>query len=211
MTKGRQLNHNRNYLLLLSELKSGPVRNLGTVPFIWEQIPGRPKDESIPKNQDLEGPLVAPKLPPRRVSKFKKQGLDKGAKGTTAAQSQTGNELSSAQTISALERKVATKDERSKEGKEERTSSEDGDETYLDALDAFSRTESAYMNRSVSGLDGPDIIPSGTFSTDPQIRDFMMGRFLPAAKAMASETPHNAPRKQQVAREQPIPERNQEG
>ncbi|KAM5578339.1 hypothetical protein ABKV19_008582 [Rosa sericea] len=190
-----------------SELKSGPVRNPGTVPFIWEQIPGRPKDESIPKNQDLEGPLVAPKLPPGRVSKVKKQGLDKGSKGTTAAQSQTGNVLSSSQNISALERKVATKDERSKEGKEERTSSEDGDETYLDALDALSRTASAYMNCSVSGLsglDGPDIIPSGTFSTDPQTWDFMMGRFLPAAKAMASETPHNAPRKQPVAREQPI-------
>ncbi|XP_050384623.1 uncharacterized protein LOC126801196 isoform X2 [Argentina anserina] len=188
-----------------SELKSGPVRNPGTVPFIWEQIPGRPKDESVPKTRALEGPLVAPKLPPGRVSNVKKQGLDKGSKDTskTAAQSQTGNMVSSSQTISAVERKVATKDETSKERNEERTSSEDGDETYLDALDALSRTESAYMNCSVSGLsglDGPDVIPSGTFSTDPQTRDFMMGRFLPAAKAMASETPHNAPRK---AKEQP--------
>ncbi|XP_004303187.1 PREDICTED: uncharacterized protein LOC101308888 [Fragaria vesca subsp. vesca] len=187
-----------------SELKSGPVRNPGTVPFIWEQIPGRPKDESIPKNHALEGSQVAPRLPPGRVSKVKKQGLDKGSKGTTAAQSQNGNILSSSHTISAMERKVDIKEETSKERKGERTGSENGDETYLDAL---SRTESAYMNCSVSGLsglDGPDIIPCGTFSTDPQTRDFMMGRFLPAAKAMASETPHNAPRKHPVAREQPI-------
>ena len=192
-----------------SELKSGPVRNPGTVPFVWEKIPGRPKDESIPKNHAPEGPLVAPKLPPGRISKVKKQGLDKVSKDTSkiATQSQTGNALSSSQTISAVERKVGIKDETSKELNEERSSSEDGDATYLDALDALSRTESAYLNCSVSGisgLDGPDIIPSGTFATDPQTRDFMMGRFLPAAKAMASETPHNAPRKQPVARERPI-------
>ncbi|KAL6137905.1 hypothetical protein ACLB2K_063194 [Fragaria x ananassa] len=189
-----------------SELKSGPVRNPGTVPFIWEQIPGRPKDESIRKKHALEGPQVAPRLPPGRVLKVMKQGLDEGSKGT-AAQSQNGNVLSSSHTISAVERKVDIKEETSKEQKEESTSSENGDETYLDALDALSRTESAYMNCSVSGLsglDGPDIIPCGTFSTDPQTRDFMMGRFLPAAKAMASETPHNAPRKHPVAREQPI-------
>ncbi|KAK9922765.1 hypothetical protein M0R45_031212 [Rubus argutus] len=190
-----------------SELKSGPVRNPGAVPFVWEQIPGRPKDESRSNNQALEGPLVAPKLPPGRVSKVKKQGFDKDSKVTTAAQSQTGNVLSDSQNVSTLERKIATKNENSNEGMEDRTGSEDVDETYLDALDALSRTESAYMNCSVSGLsglDGRDIIPSGTFSTDPQTRDFMMGRFLPAAKAMASETPQYAPRKQPVAREQPI-------
>ncbi|KAF2309536.1 hypothetical protein GH714_003737 [Hevea brasiliensis] len=44
---------------------------------------------------------------------------------------------------------------------------------------------------------------SGTFSTDPQTRDFMMSRFLPAAKAMTLETPHYASRKQPVSAEQP--------
>lgn len=83
--------------------------------------------------------------------------------------------------------------------------SEDGDETYLEANDTLSRSESFSMNCSVtglSGLDGGDVKSSGTFSKDQQTRDFMMGRFLPAAKALASETPQVSHRKQSVQREQ---------
>ncbi|XP_008229122.1 PREDICTED: uncharacterized protein LOC103328503 isoform X1 [Prunus mume] len=189
-----------------SELKSGPVRNPGTVPFVWEQIPGRPKDERKSPNRALEWLPTAPKLPPGRVSKVKKQATDKGSKCTTAAQSPTGNVPSNSQNVSTLDTKEATKYDSSKVEMEDKgiAGSDDGDETYLDAL---SRSESFFMNCSVSGLsglDGLDIKPSGTFSTDPQTRDFMMGRFLPAAKAMASETPQYASRKQPVAREQPL-------
>ncbi|XP_059437930.1 uncharacterized protein LOC132170830 [Corylus avellana] len=62
------------------------------------------------------------------------------------------------------------------------------------------------MNYSASGLsgsDGPDGKPSGTFSTDPETRDFMMSRFLPAAKAMALEPHRYASRKQDMPPEQP--------
>ncbi|ONI16717.1 hypothetical protein PRUPE_3G117500 [Prunus persica] len=189
-----------------SELKSGPVRNPGTVPFVWEQIPGRPKDERKSPNQALEWLPTAPKLPPGRVSKVKKQATDKGSECTTAAQSPTGNVLSNSQNVSTLDTKEVTKYDSSKVEMEDKgiAGSDDGDETYLDAL---SRSESFFMNCSISGLsglDGLDIKPSGTFSTDPQTRDFMMGRFLPAAKALASETPQYASRKQPVAREQPL-------
>ncbi|XP_056171405.1 uncharacterized protein LOC115662860 isoform X2 [Syzygium oleosum] len=44
---------------------------------------------------------------------------------------------------------------------------------------------------------------SGRFSRDPPARDFMMGRFLPAAKAMASEAPLHFIRKQSVAQDLP--------
>lgn len=190
-----------------SELKSGPVRNPGSVPFRWEQTPGRPKGDSKSKTLALEQPPIAPKLPPGRALNVKQQALDKGSKGTTVTQSQPENVLSSSPKVSSLEKNV-TKHESSKEKTEEEegSSSDDGDEAYLDALDTISRTESFFMNCSVSGLsglDGPDVKPSGTFSTDPQTRDFMMDRFLPAAKQMASETPQHAIWKQPVAREKP--------
>ncbi|KAI3795196.1 hypothetical protein L1987_37845 [Smallanthus sonchifolius] len=54
-----------------SELHSGPLRNPGTVPFVWEQIPGRPKDET--KKQK---PPIVPNLPPGRILKPKKQDSD---------------------------------------------------------------------------------------------------------------------------------------
>ncbi|PWA43145.1 hypothetical protein CTI12_AA407660 [Artemisia annua] len=54
-----------------SELHSGPLRDAGTVPFVWEQSPGRPKDE----RQQQKYPIV-PKLPPGRISRPKKQDLD---------------------------------------------------------------------------------------------------------------------------------------
>ncbi|GMJ14723.1 hypothetical protein like AT1G29240 [Hibiscus trionum] len=67
------------------------------------------------------------------------------------------------------------------------TDSENDDDAYSDALETLSPTGSFSMNCSVSGVSGPDgpvAKPSGTFSTDPQTLDFMMTRFLPAAKAM---------------------------
>ncbi|KAK9284881.1 hypothetical protein L1049_024062 [Liquidambar formosana] len=190
-----------------SELKSGPIRKPGTVPFLWEQIPGRPKDESKSRTRALERPAITPKLPPGRNLNVKQQPLDKGTENQTITRPQMENISYSSKNVPSLGKNEA-KFESSKEGIEEKqsSSSEDGDEAYVDALDTLSRTESFFLNCSISGisgLDGPDMKPSGTFSTDPQTRDFMMGRFLPAAKAIASETPQYVSRKQHVPREQP--------
>ena len=187
-----------------SELKSGPVRNPGAVPFIWEQTPGKPKDDRKPRGP--ERPLTAPKLPPGRILNANQQTPDKFSKDPIVAGTQTAGILSNPRNHSSPDENV-TKLENFKEGVEDKESygSEDGDVTYLDALDTLSRSESFFLNCSVSGLsglDGPDVQPSGTFSTDPQTRDFMMGRFLPAAKAMASETPPYASRRQPVAQVQ---------
>ncbi|MCL7024197.1 hypothetical protein MKW94_001373 [Papaver nudicaule] len=83
------------------------------------------------------------------------------------------------------------------------------DDAFIDAQDTLSRSESFFFNCSISGVSGldgcADAKPqSGTFSTDPKTRDFMMGRFLPAAKAMASDTPQYAPRRQGVAAREPL-------
>ncbi|CAA7402360.1 unnamed protein product [Spirodela intermedia] len=81
---------------------------------------------------------------------------------------------------------------------------EDDDDGIADALETLSRTESCFMTCSISGTAGGEIDgrapPPGRFSEDPPGRDFVMGRFLPAAQAMASSAPQSAPRRPPVLR-----------
>ncbi|XP_044465828.1 uncharacterized protein LOC123196009 [Mangifera indica] len=189
------------------ELKSGPIRNPGTVPFVWEQMPGRPKNDSKSQTQSPEQPPIVPKLPPGRILNVKQQPLGKAREGTNSKWSQTGNVRTSSKSVPPAS-KNAIKCESSKEeiGETERCTTEDGDEAFVDALDTLSLTESFFLNCSVSGVSGLDdaeMKPTGTFTTDPQTRDFMMGQFLPAAKAIASEIPHYTARKQPVVCEHP--------
>lgn len=157
-----------------SDIKSGPVRNPGTVPFQWEHKPGKPKYESQPEFQRVVEPHFVPKLPP-------------GRKPETRADHKTntgGDNVEDAKSYSS------------------RYDDDDSDGTYLDAIDTLSRSESFFFNCGVSGLDGSGVLvePFGTFSSDQQTQDLMMGRFLPAAKALTSDTP---PR---LARKPPKPE-----
>uniref|UniRef100_A0A803QJE9 Uncharacterized protein n=1 Tax=Cannabis sativa TaxID=3483 RepID=A0A803QJE9_CANSA len=191
-----------------SELKSGPVRNPGKVPFVWEKTPGKPRDERKSQTKIPERSPSVPKLPPGRVSNKKHQASDKGSISTSVPQSPTASILSSSRDVSDLDKRNETKDKSSVQGREENSSSasENGDEAYVDALETLSRSESFFMNCSVTGVseyDDPDVKPSGTVSTDSHTRDFMIDRFLPAAKAMASETPQYPPRRKQVVWEQP--------
>ncbi|KAK7290838.1 hypothetical protein RIF29_05569 [Crotalaria pallida] len=168
-----------------SELTSGPVRNPGTVPFVWEKIPGRPKDESKSQTQDFELPPISPNLPPGRVSKLKQQDTD--INGISITEMRTGSTVSNSRSVVSLKEKIQEMSS---------SDSDDGSEVYLDACDTLSRTDSFSMSCSGLGLGGLDdqevIQPSRSFSNDRQARDFMIDRFLPAAKAMTSETPQYA-------------------
>lgn len=184
-----------------SELKSGPIRNAGTVPFVWERSPGRPKDENIPQKLGVEQPPIAPKLPPGRILRNTKEDSDKNPEHPSLSKrhGEVLNGSLSVSVLNELESSVDTMDAES-------SVSGDGDEAYMDALDTLSRAGSSFINCSVSGVSEVDVLnvnTSETFSTDPQTRDFMMGRFLPAARAMVSETPKYSPKKQSLAREQP--------
>lgn len=67
----------------------------------------------------------------------------------------------------------------------------------------MSHTESFSMNCSVSGVSGLDNFDAkkfGTFSTDQQTREFMMNRFLPAAKAMTIQPSQYSSKKQSVVK-----------
>ncbi|XP_074357477.1 uncharacterized protein LOC141697138 [Apium graveolens] len=184
-----------------SELKSGPIRNAGTVPFVWERSPGRPKDENIPQKLAVERPLIAPKLPPGRILRTTKEDSDKNPEHPSLSK-RHGEVPTGSLSVSVLNELESSEDTMEAES----SVSGDGDEAYVDALDTLSRAESSFINCSVSGVSEVDVLnvnTSETFSTDPQTRDFMMGRFLPAARAMVSETPKYVPKKKPPAREQP--------
>lgn len=189
-----------------SDLKSGLVGKPGTVPFLWEQSPGRPKDESRPQTRLMEKPPTAPKLPPG----WKLRDNQDSDKALESAKGQTGkiqNAMPSCTSSDENVKKIKSFDSSIEmRHDKEMIESEDDDEAYLDALDTLSRTESSFLNCSVSGLSGfdePNAKQSGTSLTNLQTKDFMMDRFLPAAKAMTSETPYYVRKKQPPVLDQP--------
>ncbi|XP_042945921.1 uncharacterized protein LOC122279363 [Carya illinoinensis] len=178
-----------------SELDLVQVTERVTVPFHWEKIPGRAKDGSGPEPSPSEEASVTPRLPPARFMNITKLPSEKECDNTNSLWGQ-------------IVPYTSTDKECSREGINEKggLGLEDDDDVYSDAHDTLSPTDSFSMNYSASGLsgsDGPDVKPSGTFSTDPQTLDFMMSRFLPAARAMALQPPQYASRKQGASLEQP--------
>ncbi|PON77013.1 hypothetical protein PanWU01x14_030220 [Parasponia andersonii] len=171
------------------------------VPFNWEQIPGRPKDGNAAVPRPQEEASVTPRIPPGKVLEPKKQQLDVDYHAYKADFRPQIKAYSFNANVAELKY--------SKEGMtDDRELEDEDDDVYSDALETLSSKESASLNCSASGLSGSESAglgrPSGTFSTDPQTRDFMMKRFLPAAKAMALEPPRYAMKKQAVAvQEQP--------
>ncbi|KAL2483429.1 hypothetical protein Fot_44873 [Forsythia ovata] len=189
-----------------TEVKSGPVTNPGTVPFIWEQCPGRPKEEIKPHNENSNRPPIAPKLPPGKSSKVNQQDYNKVYTSVSVNKTQAGNVPRDFQSVASLDENVNKFVKRNETIEKESSQSGDSDEAYVDALDTFSSSESIFLNCSTSGLSGSDeldVKPFGTFSMDPFSRDFMMDRFLPAAKAMSSDTTQFAPKKQPIVQEKP--------
>ncbi|CAL1410387.1 unnamed protein product [Linum trigynum] len=176
------------------------------VPFNWEQIPGRRKDgggHGVAEPRVREANYASPRFPIKWVPGIVKNHEDKKLKVHTPATVTT--QLKS----SSLDHKVTGATETTSKGANGNADNDDEneDDRYSDALESLSAADSCSMKCSVSGLsssDWPVVKPSGTFSTDPQTRDFMMSRFLPAAKAMALEQPQYATKKQPApAVEQP--------
>ncbi|CAN1229973.1 hypothetical protein LINGRAPRIM_LOCUS1425, partial [Linum grandiflorum] len=140
------------------------------VPFNWEQIPGRRKDDKISSGGSSRFPV---RWVPGIV---KKNQEDKKFDIQTQVKSAEGN---------------GDNDD------------EDDDDRFSDAVESLSAMDSCSMKCSVSGTSSSSNClavnnQSGSFATDPQTRDFMMSRFLPAAKAMTlDQQPHYSAKKQQ--------------
>lgn len=193
-----------------SDMSLDQVTEPVAVPFNWERIPGRCKsnkggsEPQLPKNPST---TQIPKLPPGKSINSTKQPLEK--------ESKVANKFSSSNKSKSFSSSMVNIDadrERKAERNVERTRFKDVNEeveedVYSDALQTLSPTESYSMNCSVSGVSGLDTLDAnakkfGNFSTDQQTRDFMMNRFLPAAKAMTLQPPQYSSKKQSVLVEQ---------
>ncbi|KAK3027922.1 hypothetical protein RJ639_040605, partial [Escallonia herrerae] len=181
-----------------SDWELGDVTKPAAVPFLWEQIPGRAKDGSETLPQRSKGPSSSPRLPPGRVLDIVKHVPDRGFEDRQVSRQQFGKSyLNKDATLGEILIKGVSMNKD--------TGLDSEDDAFSDALTTLSPAESLSWSCSVSGLsgnDGPNVKRTGTFSTDPQTRDFMMSRFLPAAKAMVIATPQHVSRKQPAVREQ---------
>ncbi|PIN18835.1 hypothetical protein CDL12_08502 [Handroanthus impetiginosus] len=202
-----------------SEWENEEVTRPAAVPFHWEQIPGRPKGERESQSQTPDETSNTPRLPPARVSDAIRHNsgetpkLPPGRLSSGPSRYNSGERTydqniyrpqvdafsfsDHAKLLEKLNESLNCKDE---------SDSESGDDAYSDALETLSPTESCSLNYSVSGISGCNssgVKPSGTFCVDTQTRDFMMNRFLPAAKAVVLETPQYVVKKPSVLKEQP--------
>ncbi|XP_061342721.1 uncharacterized protein LOC133288903 [Gastrolobium bilobum] len=177
------------------------------VPFNWEHIPGKRKGNGGSEPQPpKEAPITpSPRLPPGKSIRATKQPLEKERKFANKFRSSNKSKSLNKTVVKVdcdRERKADKKVEQRRSNVEE---DEEEEDVYSDALETLSPTESFSMNCSVSGVSGLDTFDakkSGTFSTDQQTRDFMMSRFLPAAKAMTLQPPQYSSKKQSVLVEQ---------
>ncbi|KAK3165495.1 hypothetical protein QOZ80_1AG0033880 [Eleusine coracana subsp. coracana] len=185
-----------------TDLKSGPIRHPGKVPFVWEQRPGQPKSvrtrreppptpprdappltrpEDIPGSpyHDALGELFGPVSAPHGVAADSPR---------TVAAASPRKEDEEAKQQGAVEVPAVVPQRREDDNVEE------DEERFSDALDTLSRTESLTMNCSVSGLSGAPA-DAARGAAEPGARGFMMDRFLPAAHAVAVGSPQYTFRK----------------
>lgn len=174
------------------------------VPFNWEQIPGQRKDGDKPEPLPRAA-SITPRVPPGKAYEVTRQPPDTEYSYGTDVRLQIKTQCS-------FSSNVGESNKFSKEATNERGALEldnEEEDVFSDALDTISSKESVSLNCSASGLSGSDgaglVKPSGSFLTDPKTRDFMMKRFLPAAKAMALEAPRTYSLKRQasVVQQQP--------
>ncbi|MED6155052.1 hypothetical protein PIB30_002268 [Stylosanthes scabra] len=191
------------------------------VPFNWEHIPGRRKGNSGNGNSDGSehqpskepSNTPSPRLPPgKSTNASSKQPSEKESR--VANKIRPTNKSNSFNVSVVRERKAVNIVENRRSNVEEKKKNkdkddDDDDDAFSDALETLSQTQSFSMNCSESGMSGLESLDAkklGTFSTDQQTRDFMMSRFLPAAKAMTLQPPQYSSKKQQqsgVLLEQP--------
>lgn len=174
------------------------------VPFNWEHIPGRRKGNGgseAPQPPKETSITPSPRLPPGKPTR---RSLEKESRVANKFRSSSKSNSFNVSSVK-LDYNEERKDGKRVSNVERNDCDDNDDEVFSDALDTLSFTGSVSMNCSASGVSGLDNFnanKSGTFATDPQTRDFMMSRFLPAAKAMTLQPPQYASRKQSAALEQ---------
>ncbi|WOK98535.1 hypothetical protein Cni_G07247 [Canna indica] len=176
-----------------SEAKSGPVCNPGVVPFIWEQSPGHPKSGGS------RPPSSVPKPPPGRFSNNKEPH---SSRPNNAPLSKPGSSIRTRKGAAfppkkdnlkqdGAEREDKRSAQQSTPAKDDGGDDDDDHDVFTDAPDTLSRTESFFMTCAVSCHNSFREAPNA----EPQVQDYMIARFLPAAQALASDSPQYTFRK----------------
>ncbi|RZR91476.1 hypothetical protein BHM03_00019591 [Ensete ventricosum] len=177
-----------------SELKSGPVCNPGVVPFVWEQTPGQPKSGGgrRPTDKELHSSREATAPPAKLGSSVRTHKAAAFHPSEGAAASPEAAKEKDLKAVNRSQQQPTQAPDNTNNNDDD-----DDDDVFMDAPDALSRTESFLMNCSVSGLSSfrEHLEPSSRASREPQVQDFMMARFLPAAQALASGSPQYTFRK----------------
>ncbi|XP_047173134.1 uncharacterized protein LOC124841014 [Vigna umbellata] len=181
------------------------------VPFNWEHIPGRRKGNggSEPHPPKATSITPSPRLPPGNSNNATKQPSERENKAANKFKSSNKSKSFNV-SVAKVDTEKERKTEKTEKIVENRRSNvkydeDDDNDAFSDALETLSHTESFSMNCSVSGVSGLESMganKSGTFSTDQQTIDFMMSRFLPAAKAMTLQPSQYSSKKQSVLVEQ---------
>lgn len=226
-----------------SDLNMGEVVKPGSVPFVWEQIPGKAKSSNGSQVQSPEEIPSTPKLPPAFPSRksgeltgfrtpnklsgelvvLKPRNKLSGELNVLRPQNKLSGELHTLRPqkfsgelntfrshtkllgeLAILHKYPSLNDTSDMNASSE--SENDDANTFSDAHDTLSQLESSSVNCSISGLSGserPETKQPVHGSVELRARDFMMDRFLPAAKAMTLEPSQHASRKQLVVVEQP--------
>ncbi|ESQ33950.1 hypothetical protein EUTSA_v10007223mg [Eutrema salsugineum] len=157
--------------VLVPEIGLDQVTEPASVPFTWEQAPGRLKGNDFRFQAcDSTQQVFTPCLPPGKVMDILKCPVEKAIDGN----------------LTRLQ---------SFKGKQVEEVSEDEDDVFSDARATLSPKDSFSINHSLSGVSGYGVVETKkplNRSADAQSRDFMLNRFLPAAKAMTVEQPHYA-------------------
>ncbi|CAN8290867.1 unnamed protein product [Cochlearia groenlandica] len=151
---------------LVSEFGLDHVNEPLSVTFTWEQAPGRSKGQDLtPRDSDATQQVLKPCLPPGKVVDTIKCPVEKPIDGNLQ---------------SSKCRQV-----------EESDDNDDDDDVFSDARDMLSLKDSFISGVSSGyGVVETTAKKKKTLYEDHQSRDYMLSRFLPAAKAM--EQPHYA-------------------
>ncbi|CAH9141557.1 unnamed protein product [Cuscuta epithymum] len=169
------------------------------VPFVWEHTPGQRRSGIERKTYAYEEPCsTTPMLPPGRTTRDSVRFYSGERPRGKNLYEYHGESLPWNDHAALLETLVDSmyysKGESELEFREHSRSDSD-------SYGLRSPSESLSLSCSMSGLSGyqgPDVKPSGTFSVDLQTREFMINRFLPAAKAVALENPQYVPKKEEL-------------
>lgn len=162
-------------------LHSGHSENSGSVPFIWEKRPGHPKENSGQVAGAVAGESTAAPnlLPPGRIL------INASLPKPNPVRTQTPITCSpDCGTVKLITRGMRL------------NPAEYGEECDVssDAWDTLSCNESFSMKSGVTGFSARPSFRDSTsqFSKDPLMEEYMIGRFLPAAQAMASGSPQRS-------------------